>query len=172
MARNRGEEGEGDAIQGQEATFVDLTKLAEAVSNRTDTIESLAEDVLLLAESTAALTSEVRMVDYRRKEDRKASIIVYSMLTAMLIALSVGLIFLYNTSSGNNEILKEVRSCTTPSGPCAQRGAQSQGKAVNQLKMITLFAAECAVQHVKTPTDAIIQKCVEDKLDAAGIRTP
>lgn len=172
MASGRRGQGKGEPTPEEEAPFVDLKKLAGAVSSRTDTIEGLAEDVLVLAESTAALTSEVRMVDYRRKEDRRTNFIIYGLLSLLLITVAAALFLQYNTQQENHRLLKTVQSCTDPQGACAKRGQQQTGKAVNQLKMITLFAAECAVQHVKNPQDTIIQRCVEDKLRAAGVSTP
>jgi hypothetical protein len=171
VAQSRRGKGD-DEHAGMKASFVDLTKLAGAVSSRTDTIESLAEDVIVLAESTVALTSEVRMVDYRRKVDRRTNFVVYTLLSVVLAILAAGLIVLLRTSHDNHKILQEVESCTDPTGACAKRGQSQTGDAVNHLELTTVFAAECAVQHVKDPTDAIIERCIKDKLSAAGVKIP
>lgn len=53
----------------------------------------------------------------------------------------------------NHTLLAEVRSCTTPSGKCAKRGADSQTQAINVITNGTAMVV-CVALHPQDPVAA------------------
>lgn len=71
-----------------------------------------------------------------------------------------------NTETINNTkaTLDLIRDCTEPSGKCYQRGQASTADAVDNIGLLSAYAAACADQP-ETQTADEIQDCVLDLLD-------
>lgn len=64
----------------------------------------------------------------------------------------------------NNQLLKEVKSCTDPSGTCAKRGQESTATAVSNINKITLMATYCANRQPPPAVLEDVRKCVAEEL--------
>lgn len=71
-------------------------------------------------------------------------------------------------SRRNQEVLREVRSCTQPGGACYKRGQEATGSAVASINTITIAAAACAVVVDRSGSAAQIEDeiklCVQQRL--------
>ena len=72
------------------------------------------------------------------------------------------------TQKNNTELLKLVKSCTTPGQPCYERGQQQTAGAVATINRVVVLAAACSVGISPALTvverQARIQGCVIDRL--------
>lgn len=57
-------------------------------------------------------------------------------------------------------VLNEIRSCTTPAGACAQRGAASQGQAVADINEANRRVVIAAVACLRAETDREFTDCL------------
>jgi hypothetical protein len=65
--------------------------------------------------------------------------------------------------ASNTELLRTVKSCTTPGRVCYERAQHQTAHAVASINQITILAAACAAQGLRTAPR--IQTCVLRGLD-------
>lgn len=93
----------------------------------------------------------------RREFVLRSAVIVAFVLILLLL---VGLV---NNGVQSRKVLREVRSCTNPTGECYQRNQESSGKAVELINT----AVVCAAYYADRPgevTEDEIRECIEDRI--------
>jgi hypothetical protein len=93
--------------------------------------------------------------------------VVDLLLFIFLVALMVTLVEQRSTYNrvlevgrSNNQILREVRSCTDPKGDCAVRGNKSTRDAVSTINDISIDAAYCASKQPPPARAEDVRACV------------
>lgn len=107
---------------------------------------------------------------YRFSRWMKVTLILGAlMLAANGVMLGI-LISLANTNRANGDA---IRSCTTPTGDCYQRGQETTGRAVAEIvaqvnahtDLVFIATLECSQRNL---SDAAFEQCLQDKGAALG----
>jgi hypothetical protein len=148
-------------------SYVELEKVAQSPRKGEDTVATLAEDVITLAEATTTLTSEIRMVDHARKSDRRQTLLVFALLGIGAILMGVGVWRLNTLSDQNHRLVARIESCTSPGGECYQRGQKQTGEAVENINKFVIWAAECSNDGEPDP---VVERCIKQKFAADQVK--
>lgn len=92
------------------------------------------------------------------------------LLLVLLVGAVVTILQIRHTQVDNTakndqqtQILRRVKSCTTPGQPCYERGRKQTAKAVGDINQVIIYAAACASGSSER-TVAEIQACVIARL--------
>lgn len=91
---------------------------------------------------------------------------VFAIVVAAVTATQIREAQVTNTQTINNtdETLRLIRDCTQPEGECYQRGQDNTADVVDNIGLLSAYAAACADQPEQQSADEI-QACVLDLLD-------
>jgi hypothetical protein len=98
-----------------------------------------------------------------------AAVAVLAIIAVVVAAVTVSQVRgtqVNNTKTIDNtaETLEIIKDCTQPEGKCFQRSQESTAAAVDNIGLLSAYAAACADQPDQQTADEI-QECVLDLLD-------
>ena len=93
-----------------------------------------------------------------------------TLLTAVLVGAD-NTNAIRDTQRGNSEVLRLIRSCTTPGQECFERGQRQTADAVADINRVAIIAAACADKPRRQSVEQI-QSCVIARLARSTDRRP
>lgn len=137
--------------------------LTETLNNLGDAAGALAEEVRADKEQRAVENAQMRRRQEKQNRRVMALLAAVTVLVAALVLMAVSNRVL---NRQNRSIVERIESCTTVGGECYEQSSRRTDEVASHIIRAQIYAQRCLNQH-PTATDAVIEKCVFERLTAA-----